>query len=89
VLEELGRVRDQGFAVDDEEDADGVVCVAAAARGRSGEPLLAVSVTGLAADLRGDRRVPVAEAVTATARGLERVLGGPVTGRPEVRGAGR
>ena len=45
LLEELKRVRDQGYAVDDEEYYEGVRCVAAPVRA-GGEIVAALSVTG-------------------------------------------
>ena len=44
--EELQRVRRSNFAICDEEHEEGVSCVAAAIRGRNGEPLAAISVSG-------------------------------------------
>jgi IclR family acetate operon transcriptional repressor len=50
LMEQLLVIREQGFAVDDEEDADGVVCVAAPAFDTTGKPYATVSITGLKAD---------------------------------------
>jgi IclR family transcriptional regulator, acetate operon repressor len=47
LVAELARIRGRGFAVDDEEDADGVVCVAAGVRDRFGSCLGAISCSGL------------------------------------------
>jgi IclR family acetate operon transcriptional repressor len=51
LLADLELVRSRGFAVDDEEDETGVLCVGAAFLGRDGQPAGAVSITGLKADL--------------------------------------
>ncbi len=47
LAKELERVREQGFAVDDEEDLDGVICVAAGVRDQAGTLIGALSVTDL------------------------------------------
>jgi IclR family transcriptional regulator, acetate operon repressor len=47
LLRELGRVREQGFAVDDEEDSDGVVCVGACVVDHRQACVAAISLTGL------------------------------------------
>ncbi|MEO3749215.1 IclR family transcriptional regulator [Streptomyces sp. B6B3] len=47
LVKELERVREQGFAVDDEEDLDGVICVAAGVRDQDGVLIGALSLTDL------------------------------------------
>lgn len=44
---ELDAVRANGFAVDDEEDAEGIVCIAATVLDPRGRPFAAISVTGV------------------------------------------
>ena len=51
LLESLTTVRANGFAVDDEEDAEGIFCVGAAFFGHDGSCAGAVSVTGIKSDL--------------------------------------
>ncbi len=51
LLADLALCRSRGFAVDDEEDDDGVLCVGAAFGGRDGAPAGAVSITGLKAEV--------------------------------------
>lgn len=50
VIGNLTDIRAAGYALDDEEDASGIMCVAAAVPVRAGRPLAAISVTGLKAD---------------------------------------
>ncbi len=59
LLAVLERVRSDGFCLDDEEDAQGVLCVAAPLTQLPGGVVGAVSVTGLKADplLRQPRRI--------------------------------
>jgi IclR family acetate operon transcriptional repressor len=49
-MEELAITRERGYAVDDEEDADGIACIAAPVLDAAGKPYAALSVTGLKAD---------------------------------------
>ena len=59
LLAALERVRSDGFCLDDEEDVEGVLCVAAPLTHLPGGAVGAISVTGLKADplLRQPRRV--------------------------------
>ena len=75
----LERVRSDGFCLDDEEDAEGVLCVAAPLSHLPGGAVGAISVTGLKADplLRQPRRVgrevrAAAAEIAETARGRAR-----------------
>ncbi|HEY3687905.1 MAG TPA: IclR family transcriptional regulator [Streptosporangiaceae bacterium] len=52
LLDELARVRAQGYAVDDEEDLEGVFCVAAGVRDRADRLVGAVSTTGIKSEQR-------------------------------------
>jgi IclR family acetate operon transcriptional repressor len=51
LLNELERVRGEGYALDDEEEAEGVFCVGAAIFGHQGPCIGALSVTGLKVDV--------------------------------------
>ena len=51
LLRELEKVSEQGFAVDDEEDSVGVVCVGSAVYDHRGECTAAISLTGLKLNL--------------------------------------
>jgi DNA-binding IclR family transcriptional regulator len=55
VIEELATVRERGYAVDDEENIEGLRCVATPVRGADGDVVAALSVTGPASRMRGDR----------------------------------
>ena len=52
LLAELARVREQGFAVDDEEDLEGVFCAAAGVRDSAGHLVGALSATGIKSEQR-------------------------------------
>lgn len=47
LMKELALTRDRGFAVDDEEDTEGVACIGSCVYGRGGGVAGAISVTGL------------------------------------------
>ena len=72
LLDNLAAVRRRGFAVDDEEDAEGVICVGAAFFGHDGGCGGAVSVTGIKGDLPAWR---VEELGQAVRRCADRVSG--------------
>src|SRR5260370_4803635 len=56
LLANLAAARRDGYAVDDEEDAEGIFCVSAAFFGHDGSCAGAVSVTGIKGDLPSWRR---------------------------------
>ncbi len=72
---ELERVREAGWAVDQEENEPGVVCVAAPVFDFSGTPVGAVSVSGPARELDTARREALAGMVTACTREISGLLG--------------
>jgi IclR family acetate operon transcriptional repressor len=72
----IGRRR--GYAVDDEEDVEGVFCVAAAFFDHSGVCAGAISATGLKLDLPAWRLDELGHSVRASAAELTRLLGGAV-----------
>lgn len=51
LIDHLGTIRDRGYALDDEEDYEGIICVGAAIRDHSGTANAAISVTRLKAGL--------------------------------------
>jgi IclR family acetate operon transcriptional repressor len=51
LLRDLAGTRDRGYAVDDEEDAEGVFCVGSAVMDHTGRCVGAISVTGIKRDM--------------------------------------
>jgi IclR family acetate operon transcriptional repressor len=76
LLDNLAVARRLGFAVDDEEDADGVFCVGAAFFGHDGSCVGAVSVTGIKGDLPARRVNELGRTVRHYADQVSRMLGG-------------
>jgi DNA-binding IclR family transcriptional regulator len=77
LLDNLALVRSQGFAVDDEEDAEGIFCAGAAFFGHDGGCAGAVSVTGIKGDLPAWRVDELGRTVRACADRVSGLLGGP------------
>jgi DNA-binding IclR family transcriptional regulator len=75
LLEELGEIRGQGYALDDEEDAPGMRCVGAPVFDYSGKAVAAISITAPV------QRLPIADMpktaamVVASAREISQRLG--------------
>ena len=76
LLDNLATVRRRGFAVDDEEDAESVICVGAAFFGHDGGCGGAVSVTGIKGDLPAWRVEELGQAVRRCADRVSESLGG-------------
>ncbi|HVR67762.1 MAG TPA: IclR family transcriptional regulator [Verrucomicrobiae bacterium] len=74
-LGELDRVAREGYAVDDEEDTEGVSCVAACVFDRGGKAAGAISVTGLKPRDWSRRRNLLAQAVKTCAARISQRLG--------------
>lgn len=70
LMEELERIRRQGFAVDDEETFPGIRCVAAPIVNGRGRTLAAISVTVPRSRLDSRRRHELRERVVAAARSI-------------------
>jgi IclR family acetate operon transcriptional repressor len=75
IMEELTRIRAQGFAVDDQETEMGVRCVAALALNHKGEAEAAVSISGAAMRITPERIPSYARIVKGCALGISRELG--------------
>ena len=73
--EELARVRDHGYALDDEEREPGARCVGAAIRGQDGNVVGAISVSGAAARLTNELVPAVADAVLSACMAISEGLG--------------
>ena len=81
---ELKKIRDQGYAVDDEEVAVGLRCVAAAIYYENGFPLAGLSLSGPTARIPRDRLPALGKMVRAVANDITREVGGIIP-RPESR----
>ena len=73
---ELVATRARGYAVDDEEHAAGLRCVAAAVLDENGQPWAAVSLAGPTTRMTHERLPALGALVRATASDLTSVLGG-------------
>ncbi len=76
LLDELDKVRAQGFAVDDEENTPGMRCVAAPVLNVWGEPVAGLSVSGPSFRMAQHRIAEVGRQVRALANEASRALGG-------------
>lgn len=77
---ELDRVRRAGVAVDDEEHADGLRCVASAVLNESGAPVAAISVSGPKSRIGDERLGQLREAVGRIVGEVTREFGGRPAG---------
>ena len=76
LLENLAVARGHGYAVDDEEDAEGIFCAGAAFFGHDGSCAGAVSVTGIKGDLPAWRIDELGRTVRGCADRVSEMLGG-------------
>jgi len=76
LLANLALTRRRGFAVDDEEDAEGVLCAGAAFFDHAGACVGALSVTGIKGDLTAWRIDELGRTVRRFADRLSQLLGG-------------
>jgi IclR family acetate operon transcriptional repressor len=77
MLRELEDVAGQGYALDDEEDVDGIFCVASVVRDYTGRCAGAIGVTGLRLDLPDTRLHELGVATREHARRISGLLGAP------------
>lgn len=75
LLEDLAQTRQRGFAIDDEEHAPGVRCVAAPVFAASGEVVAAIGVSGTISQMNDDYFPTVGQIVRAAALKLSAQLG--------------
>jgi len=79
--EELEQVRQQGYALDDEEHAVGLRCVAAPIFDENGQALAAISLSGPKARIVDSRLSELGNAIRQTAAEITQVLGGRIPAR--------
>lgn len=77
LLVDVAKVRERGFSVDDEEDAEGVLCIGAPLIDHTGSCAGGISVTGLKVSLSVERVFRVGEAVIAAAEAISQRMGAP------------
>ncbi|MBD2846554.1 IclR family transcriptional regulator [Paenibacillus sp. IB182496] len=82
---ELERVREQGYAVDDQENEPGVYCIAVPIHGYTGEVAAAMSISMLIARVSEQEREAYAQALLAASERLSARLGGGLARRPGAR----
>ncbi len=78
--EDLARARAAGFAIDEEEHAIGLRCIAAPVFDETGEAIAAVSASGPMARILDDRVAGLAALVRETARAISAEMGGQGSG---------
>ena len=76
LLENLAVARERGYAIDDEEDAEGIFCAGAPFFDRTGNCIGALSVTGIKGDLPSWRIDEIGNAVKAYAHKVTGILTG-------------
>jgi hypothetical protein len=72
---ELTRVRERGFAIDDQENERNIRCVGSAVRDHTGTPTHAISVSALTVELSLDDAVALGPRVVDAARTVSEALG--------------
>lgn len=75
--EELRRIRDQGYALDNEEMAPGLRCIGAPVTDHTGRPFATVSLSAPADRMTGERVAGLVPQVRAAALDISRLLGSP------------
>ncbi len=73
--QELEKIRQQGYAVDDEEAVQGARCVSAPILTSVGEPIAAVSISGPVTRVSPTQVAALAGAVTSAARAISAAMG--------------
>ncbi|RCG32536.1 IclR family transcriptional regulator [Sphaerisporangium album] len=77
LLAHLGKVRELGYAMDDEENEPGIRCVGAAVFDHTGRVLGGISISTLAMDMEREALEELAPVVVAAARDVSLALGAP------------
>jgi len=75
LLKEIERVKERGYAIDDEEFEKGVRCIAAPIYRYDGKVDAAVSITGLSAQMKDDKIKDIASQVLQHAKNISSKLG--------------
>jgi DNA-binding IclR family transcriptional regulator len=73
--EELRRIREQGYSIDDEEQAPGVRCIGTAIFDHRGRPAAGIAVSGPAGRLSMERLLDIKSDLLSTAESISRRLG--------------
>jgi IclR family acetate operon transcriptional repressor len=76
VLADLDTVIARGFALDDEEDNEGVLCIGTCVFDRTGNAVGAISITGLKQNIGAERQAQLAATLVRHADQLSRHMGG-------------
>ena len=76
LLRELRRSTTRGYAVDDEEDDEGIFCIASPVCDRNGAPIGAISITGLKSTMPAWRVAEFGSRVLAAANQISVAIGG-------------
>ena len=88
LLADLDKVRERGYATDDEEDAEGVFCVGAVFVDHRGDCAGAISVTFIKLSVSAQRIHEIATAVQTHAAQISALLGAPEVGSVAPPGEG-
>ena len=86
---ELAAIRRRGYAVDNEEATDGIVCIGSAIIGSDGRPEAAISLAGLRGRLSAETIESLGRMVGRAAAHISSARGGVVRRLPAVRGGAR
>ena len=78
LLRDIAAVRERGFSVDDEEDADGVLCIGAPLIDHTGACAGGISVTGMKINQSRERVMRLGDVVMSTAAAISRQMGADV-----------
>ena len=84
LFRELEAIRRQGYAVDDEEARMGLRCVAAVVYNDCGEPLAAISVSGMSSRMIDEQLPKIGKIVCDAAAEITAALGGVVPALPRI-----
>ena len=77
--DELSSIRDKGFAVDDEEQKEGLTCFAANIYDEYGEAIAAISISGPSVRIPRERFSEMSDNVMKTAAEITQAIGGKIS----------